>query len=161
MKKTLATILLLSTVFVVSCKDDEPEAAPEHGTPSIRYQVKGTVTDEAGKPLKGIAMRVKDDFMNPALKDPYVELYSVETDEKGEYATEFIDDTGIRDGLVLIAEDVDGKENGGLFAPDTLRLIDLEKKKVGEGDDEWDSGIWELKGDVRLRLMSGLRPNEQ
>ena len=44
MKKTLATILLLSTVFVVSCKDDEPEAAPEHGTPSIRYQVTGSVT---------------------------------------------------------------------------------------------------------------------
>ena len=90
-----------------------------------------------------------------------MQLDSVGTDEKGEYATEFIDDTSIRDGLVLIAEDVDGKENGGLFAPDTLRLIDLEKKKVGEGDDEWDSGIWELKGDVRLRLMSALRPNEK
>ena len=94
---------------------------------------------------------MKDDFMNPALKDPYVQLDSVGTDEKGEYATEFIDDTSIRDGLVLIAEDVDGKENGGLFAHDTIRLIDMEKKKVGEGDDEWDSGIWELKADFKLK----------
>lgn len=150
MKKYLF-FLLLSTTLVVSCKDNEPEPAPEHGTPSIRYQVKGTVTDEAGNPLKGIAVRLKDNFMNPAFKDPYMQLDSVGTDEKGEYITNFVNDTGIRDGLVLIAEDTDGQENGGLFRPDTIRLTDMEKKKVGEGADEWDSGTWQLKADFKLK----------
>lgn len=150
MKKYLF-FLLLSTTFVVSCKDDDPEPAPEHGTPSIRYQVTGTVTDEAGNPLKGIAVRLKDNFMNPAFKDPYMQLDSVGTDEKGEYITNFVNDTGIRDGLVLIAEDTDGLENGGLFRPDTIRLTDMEKKKVGEGADEWDSGTWQLKADFKLK----------
>ena len=89
--------------------------------------------------------------MNPAFKDPYVQLDSVGTDENGVYASNFVKDTQIRDGLVMIAEDVDGEENGGLFASDTLRLTDLEKKKVAEGDDEWDSGTWELKGDLKLK----------
>ena len=150
MKKYLF-FLLLSTTFVVSCKDDDPEPAPEHGTPSIRYQVTGSVTDEAGNPLKGIAVRLKDNFMNPAFKDPYMQLDSVGTDEKGEYITNFVNDTGIRDGLVLIAEDTDGLENGGLFRPDTIRLTDMEKKKVGEGADEWDSGTWQLKADFKLK----------
>lgn len=149
MKKYL--FILLAAMTFVACKDNEPEPAPEHGVPSISYQVKGVVTDEAGNPLAGIAMKLKDDYMNPAFKDPYVQLDSVGTDENGAYASHFVNDTQIRDGLVIIAEDVDGEENGGLFAPDTLRLIDMEKKKVAEGDDEWDSGTWELKGDLKLK----------
>ena len=36
--------------------------APEYGSPYAEYFVKGKVTDEAGNPIKGIAVTVPDEY---------------------------------------------------------------------------------------------------
>ena len=138
--------LLAVTGFLSGCSDDPETPSPQYGVPHIFYQVKGIVTDEAGTPLKGIAVKLKDDYGRF-----YMPLDSVVTDVEGAYATQLVEDANIHKGLVVIAEDVDGEDNGGCFAMDTLSLMELDRKQVKVGDDDWDIGQWEVTGNFRLK----------
>ena len=143
----MATVaLLMLAVLVSGCGDDPEPPSPQYGVPHIFYQVKGIVTDETGTPLTGVAVKLKDDYGRF-----YMPLDSVVTDTEGAYATQVVEDANIHKGLVVIAEDVDGEANGGHFATDTLSLVDLNRRQVKVGDDDWDSGQWEVTGNFRLK----------
>lgn len=142
-----AIVMLMAATGLASCGNDEPEEPiVRPNVPHIFYQVKGTVTDPTGAPLQGIAVCLKDNYGRF-----YMRLDSVTTDNQGAYATQVVEDANIHDGLVVIAQDVDGEEGGGTFLTDTLDMTQLPRRKVGEGDDQWDSGQWEVTADFVLK----------
>ena len=44
--------------------------------------------------------------------------------------------------IMLTFEDIDGEENGGQFAPDTLRAKDLQIKFVENPEKGWNKGVY-------------------
>ena len=53
--------LLVALGFTGCDGSDTPE---EYGTPSVKFQVKGTVTDEAGNPIENIRVIVRGNYDN-------------------------------------------------------------------------------------------------
>jgi putative lipoprotein (rSAM/lipoprotein system) len=84
-----------------------------YGPVRIGFVVKGAVTDAGEKPLEGIrvVLKVHDEFET----DDYAKSArdTVYTDEKGGFETTRVPENPLL--WTLIAEDIDGPENGGEF----------------------------------------------
>ncbi|MDO4185322.1 MAG: radical SAM-associated putative lipoprotein [Bacteroidales bacterium] len=159
MKKKVYKVmnLLLGSVVTMlgfeSCGDDSPFGGGdvvEYGVPHATYRVVGTVTDQNGKPIEGIKVKMIVDT-------PYevIEHGATQTDIKGkyttgewEYANEFLSDN-----VKVVFNDEDGDANGGKFASDTLLMKDLNKTKYANAPkhDHWSSGSFEFSADIKLK----------
>ena len=122
-----------------------------YGQPYASFTVKGTVTDEAEKPVEGIKTVI----------DSYFEW----TDDAGyEYSQLDYSDTLYTDSqgriektssifgkgrVVVTLTDVDGPENGGKFEEQVME--GLEMKKVEDSDRAWYEGGYETEFTARLR----------
>ena len=147
-----AVLTALLSVLGFGCSTDEPEEygtiLMEYGTPYADYIIKGSVTNEAGQPVRGIKTSLKSVFDNE--NEHYVlGLDSVETDVSGNYQLKYV---GTQDrSLRLIVEDVDGVANGGEFLSDTLK-IDFDKAvQTKQSDEFWYDGAYEISQDVKLK----------
>ena len=120
--------------------------APEYGTPYVELVVKGKVTDPDGKPVSGIQVTP---FRRYGDKD-YPDGKFL-TDGSGNVEITKQEFTGGMGALNFAFEDVDGPENGGRFAKDTVYNKDLDIKKVGEGSDHWSDGEFEVIFEKKLR----------
>lgn len=101
---------------------------PEYAAPYADFMIDGSVVDESSSAaIKGIAITFQ--------------RMETSADENGEWQ---IAGTGqpFPKLFFVVATDIDGDENGGSFAPDTLQL-DLTKTKKGNG---WYSGVYEQHG---------------
>ena len=141
----------LLTMLGYGCTKEEPMdmygVMVEYGVPSANYIVKGTVTDEGGTPIQGIKTSVKS---IPDEAPQYTQgLDSVQTDNAGKFQLKASWYAGIPD-LKLIVEDVDGEANGGEFLSDTIRIDELKRQKLEDGDG-WYEGKFELNADVKLK----------
>lgn len=141
---------LLCLLGFESCDDI---GADEYGSPYVKYQVKGTVTDNEGRPIKGIKVKVAEQGMHNGSVIIYHGIDSIETDAAGAYQTHVMTDGFINERRKVIFEDTDGTANGGDFQGDTLSLTDLEKTLVEKGG-EWYRGKYEMKGDVTLKAKT-------
>lgn len=145
---------LLTMLGFSSCENVSHNVVCEYGCPNVEYQVKGTVTDAAsGKPVEGIQAKVAA----VERTDEGVEVYgmdSLTTSKDGTFAFPLMNDMNI-DGLrtSLILEDVDGMENGGVYASDTIELKSLPREQVKEGDGKWFGGGFELKAERSLKKV--------
>ena len=52
---------------------------------------------------------------------------------------------------MLTFEDIDGEENGGQFAPDTLRAKDLQIKFVENPEKGWNKGVYYITFEKKLK----------
>ena len=154
-----AVLTALLSMLGFSCSLDEPDeygSTPvEYGAPHADYILKGTVTDEAGTPVQGIKTSLKEVY-----KDE-VHIYgmdSIQTNSSGNYqftyrlGSDFYGkphETG--EHIKLIVEDIDGEANGGEFLSDTLDIDYNKAVKVGEGDNHWYAGKYEVTTDVKLK----------
>ena len=119
-----------------------------YGTPSADYILKGQVTDEAGMPVKNIQTSAK--MISKTEAGIYTgEISSGQTDEAGRYELKY--EGMARSDVKIVLEDVDGEANGGEFLSDTLDVDFSKAVKVGEGDNHWYSGKYELTTDVKLK----------
>ena len=148
---------LLGLLGFESCGDEY--GTYEYGSPWAEYQVKGTVTDEAGKPIPGIQIELAEHQeliidSGGKMHTYHHGLDTLLTDANGEYQTKVVNGYGgLSNFMKVIVEDVDGSANGGEFQGDTLTVSELEKKQVKKGKD-WYTGRYELKGDVTLKPKS-------
>ena len=110
--------------------------ADEYGSPYASFEVKGKVTDQQGKPIPGIQVTCDAMYIQP-----------VYTESDGSYALH--GDGFPREKLQVSFEDVDGEENGGLFA---ARSVSVETVHVKEGDGNWDFGVYEAEANAELSL---------
>ena len=110
--------------------------ADEYGSPYASYEVKGKVTDQQGEPIQGIQVTCDALYMEPVF-----------TESDGSYA--LYGDGFPREKIQVTFEDVDGEENGGLFA---ARSVSAETRQVQDGEGNWDFGVYEAEVNAELSL---------
>ncbi len=143
--KTYAKVLtafftLLGTI--TGCNYFEPRC--EYGTPSADFVVKGKVTDKSSqKPITDIRIIHKTGYA-PAND-------TVKTDANGKFELKFKEFPGTNHWIY--AEDLDGTENGGLYAPDSLIVNSAQMKRIKKGDGNWYEGVFE-KTDANFALKN-------
>ena len=93
-----------------------------YGTPHSKFTIKGKVTNESNSPIPQIQIR------SPYGEDiPHADtLY---TDSKGEFNYSF---NGFfrSDNIPLLLTDIDGEQNGGSYAPDSVSVSLLARVSV-------------------------------
>lgn len=112
-----------------------------YGSPHVNYSVKGKVTDESGKAIEGIRVKVEarhhsDGYVYYRMIEDYVK-----TDAKGAWtrgSAHYPTDT-----LQVTFEDIDGDANGGQFASDSIRV------PVKVVKDEKNTSAWYM-GDAKV-----------
>lgn len=135
MRKFICFMLtLLGFGTVVGC---EEEPASEYGAPYVEFRVSSRVVDEAGKPIKGIALMSADmgGYSIIALSSSEGVIEAAAISSRVPRALRFVD--------------IDGMENGGEFKTLNLDVTDeFELIEEGEG---WKEGTYEANlGDVTL-----------
>ena len=123
-----------------------------YGSPHCDVTVRGVVTDENASPVEGIQVKVVEIIK----KQPGVELnkyeheyFRTQTDNAGAFELGGTVTAFENPDVYVITEDIDGEENGGTFAPETLK-VDLVRVK--EGDGLWDFGKYENEAPVEIKL---------
>lgn len=123
-----------------------------YGTPSVDYRVIGEVTDEAGKPLQGIRVIVKDKSID-RIDDDWTKYYhegdTVYTDAKGSFKSAKIRSIAIYQQRIVF-DDVDGEANGGEFRSVDMSIKDLDSKQIKKGG-SWYDGEYELSTKVEMK----------
>ena len=110
-----AVLTALLSMLGFSCSLDEPDeygSTPvEYGTPHADYILKGTVTDEAGTPIKGIKTSLKEISKDDTGTHVFG-IDSIQTNESGNYQ---LKNSGMPydKRVKLVVEDIDGEANGG------------------------------------------------
>lgn len=138
---------LLALLGFSSCDKigDEP---CEYGTPNADYKMMGTVTDEAGNPLKGI--QVAKEELDKGNKYPLRD--TVYTDASGKFS--FSANYFPLDRTVNVTfNDIDGSENGGEFESQTITGVVYEKTK--ESDQGWYKGEFTANVNAELKKKTG------
>ena len=131
---------VLGVLGFSSC-GEQIEPLVMYGTPQADFKAYGKVKDEAGKPIEGIRVAVRQGKGNEFEADTF---YS---DTKGEwlFKKNYIRLPG---ELTIIFEDIDGKEHGGEFKSAEAKP---EIKQTADGDGSWYKGAYEAKADVILK----------
>lgn len=133
---------LLALLGFSSCDGIGPKC--EYGTPNADYKVLGTVTDEAGNPLKGIQVAKEE----TAKGRDYTLRDTVYTDEGGKYL--FEDNASPAERAVnMTFNDIDGAANGGEFESMTVKDVAYEQTKKGSGN--WYDGEFMTTVNAELR----------
>lgn len=144
-------MVVLTLLGFASCND--PFGVKyEYGTPTMDYKIKGTVTDEAGKPIKGIRVVVAEadyDYEHNCFVGD-----TVYTDAKGKYATSEHTGNFVPASSGLFFDDVDSDANGGSFVSASLteaELRDAPRVQYKKGDKGWYDGGYEYTVDMTLK----------
>ena len=144
------TTLLAMLGFSCSGSDsDDEEIVAMYGLITPHYYLGGTVTDQAGTPIEGIKMSLKqvyksDDFTKVSSLD------SMQTNNMGLYEFQCTPWIILRD-VKLIVEDIDGEANGGEFLSDTLD-VDFDKAELKKGvKNALDVNYYQMVLDVKMK----------
>lgn len=133
--------LLLVILGLSSC--DTNHDAGEVGTPSAVYKVKGTITDQDGKPINGIKVVVSV----PDIEDD--NSLTSTTDEDGNYSCKQFTSYSSVSSMKLKLTDVDGQTNGGEFNNDSIMPAELKYKYIPKSSSV-DKIIVEVTADKTL-----------
>lgn len=159
-KKKLTVHRLLSGALVLlgfaSCSEEfgGEDIRCEYGTPYSKFIVKGTVTSEADKPLKGIRVIVRQAWDNNPLSGD-----TVYTDEKGTFETGELGTVAIGKQKVYF-DDTDGEGNGGAFKADSLALEDMKVTQLEKGE-RWYNGKFEYTPKAPVKLSEEEKKTEK
>lgn len=135
-------MLLLSGVLGFlgfSCSDQFGETPDMYGTPVTDFIIKGTVTDESGKPIKGI--RVINNYRYQWDEKTFADtLY---TNEKGQFENVKQYFPAVPNEIKTEFTDMDEEQNGGSFKSEVQEYAksDFVQTKKGKG---WFSGEFTL-----------------
>jgi len=134
----------------VSPEYGPPQPITEYGVPYATYILSGSVSDENDQPIPGIGIRIRDSY--------YGDHYPVYSDESGEWElTEYLSELcqSSEEGCNLEVNDVDGEENGGTFADQTIQL-NLEQTEEAS---DWHLGTF-AQDDIAVELSEASPPDE-
>lgn len=142
---------ILSLLGFGSCDEIGREMVCMYGQPHADFTVKGTVTDEEGKPVEGIRT-VIDAYLSwtDGVGNHYRELDYTDTlytDSSGMVQRK----TGLFDkssDVTVTLTDVDGEKNGSF---EEKVMEGLQMTQVKKGDDSWYNGAYELKFEATLK----------
>jgi putative lipoprotein (rSAM/lipoprotein system) len=130
-----AICLVLGGILGVGCHNPTDTRA-EYGVPSARYRLDGTVTArETGQPVRGIRL-----FLARGGRADSTVAATSDADGRWQMDGRTLSCSA---SCAIVTADVDGPENGGLFAPQTQVLL-LEQTERGDG--HWYWGTFEQHG---------------
>ena len=124
-----------------------------YGCPSADYKITGSVKDEMGNPIKGIAI---SQYQPAGPNDDGSVIYDgwegeafATTAEDGTF--DIFQNMFPMTGMQLMFRDVDGTENGGDFEDQS---VSVEFRQVEKSKDSWYEGVFEAKKpvDVVMKL---------
>ena len=144
--KTFKSLIaaVLGLLGFASCEDpvDIGGDICMYGMPFAEFKAVGTVKNEAGKPVEGIRVAVRQTLRG---QSEYVDD-TVYTDSKGVY---LLSNRPLRgpDYVRIVFEDVDGDANGGEFEQAEAKPA-IKQTKDGSG---WFNGVYEVKADVVMK----------
>ena len=134
---------ILSLLGFTSCAGLGPV---EYGSPHANFKVMGDVkAADNGKPIEGIEVKIHRNS-----KDVSDYCPQFKTDKEGKVNETFALWPEAED-IMLTFEDVDGEENGGLYAPDTLRAKDLQINFVEDKKSTWHKGDYDITFHSKLK----------
>ena len=148
---------ILSLLGFTSCDKEDfgenyRERRVEYGMPHATFKVIGDVkAADNGKPIDGIVVK----FSREGDGSRTWETAEFKSDKDGKVdgaAQAWPSDKDI----MLTFEDIDGEENGGLFAPDTLRAKDLQIKFVENPEKGWNKGVYTVSFEARLKKAGSI-----
>ena len=119
----------------------------EYGMPHANFKIVGDVkSEETGNPIQGISVKFRQNTDGSAYREYYT---SFKTDKDGKINESFSEWPS--DDIELTFEDVDGEENGGFFAPDTLRKKDLKIEFIEDKKSDWHKGDYTITFAAKLK----------
>lgn len=137
--RMLLGVLGISAVSACGDGGDGLVPAPEYGVPHADYIVSGKVTDESGRPVRGIAVTAPEEW-------PKDTVYT-SSDGSYELRGEFLP----RAEIEVKYFDVDKGENGGWYIT-TQKSVSLKQQE--EGDGRWYDGVFAAFG-VDVSMVNG------
>lgn len=133
-RKRLSLLALALLGFATSC-DKKP--VDMYGTPRADFRARGKVSDNEGRPIRGIQVR----------SEAY-EGREILTSEDGSYD---ISGSMFPNRMRLTFTDIDGPDNGGEFLERAVDVKFTQDDRTGKGDGSWYSGSFAREGiDVTL-----------
>ena len=121
-----------------------------YGSPSARYSVKGTVTDENGSPLQGIGVTISGMNTGANEQEGFPMADTLRTDAAGIYTLNTQNYPW--EDLKIRTFDTDGEAHGGQFAPDSATVTGYSFKKDKKDDDGWYEGEANIEvPDIKLK----------
>jgi putative lipoprotein (rSAM/lipoprotein system) len=137
--KLIGAILTFLGLFTGCEQSDSGGITPLYGVPSATFIVKGNVKDaQASTPIRNI--RVVVPYANLTQKGD-----TVFTDANGNYEIKMTGYTELNQQVKVIASDVDGISNGGVYQSDTLKIQFTSGDKIANGSN-WNSGTYQKTG---------------
>ena len=125
----------------------------EYGQPHANYKLLGDVKDQAGKPIKGIRVV----FAPRGLDDEYPEYHNdtLYTNAAGhfELAQTKYNWPGQESSFTIVADDVDGEENGS-YESQTISGDKITVKQSQRGDGKWYGGDFDIEAQLVLKKKS-------
>ena len=144
---------ILALLGFQGCKEILGIGRCEYGQPHANYKLLGDVKDQAGKPVKGIRVV----FAPRGLDDETPEYHNdtLYTNAAGHFELEYTKYNwpGHQNEFVLVAEDVDGAENG-FFESQTLTGDKISVKQSERGDGNWYNGAFDIEAQFVLKKKS-------
>ena len=125
----------------------------EYGMPHATFEGKGTVkAEDTGNPIEGIKVKFRQhvDGREDENGKPYYEEFEFSSDKDGKVETSFVEWPDVND-VEITFEDVDGEENGGRFAPDTLRGKDIKIDLDEDKESSWNKGTYNISFEEKLK----------
>ncbi len=154
-KSKWVVLSLLSIIGFSSC--DTIQQKVEYGCPNADYTTKGSIFDEAGKPLKDIkitstsGIKINDSTW-------YWNTYDMPTgksDDKGNYSltvSQYPPYSENKYVIKTVFEDIDGESNGGSFEKDSIIAGCKDSfTQISKQEGTWYMGEFELKKDMILK----------
>jgi putative lipoprotein (rSAM/lipoprotein system) len=127
--------MLLALLGLGGCQDlqEEEEMRLMYGTPAVHYSVKGKVTDDTGKPVKGIEVSLSGNYVDngQVFSRPFSGDVKSYSDDSGAFLDNHSAIFSFQ-SLTIHFKDVDGDANGGTFADDST-TVDVVIKDVTNG----------------------------
>ena len=135
------------------CKGGGDDVVCMYGVPTVSYELKGKVTNEAGKSLEGIEVSFEKVSPSDSSLIGYAFGPVAKTDSEGQWSAIFQDDPA--PVIKVIYQDVDGSENGGHFAADSTIVRDFEP--VRDTTDRNPFNLGEVKMEMPAVKMKKVR----
>lgn len=145
---------ILSFLGFTSCEIIGPDmygpliGPAEYGMPHATFKLIGKVSaEDSGNPIEGIKVKFRQKLSD---NDDNVNEFETASGKDGKVNTSFTEWPDA-ENIELTFEDVDGEENGGSFAPDTLRQKDLNIEFVKDNNSSWHRGKYTISFDAKLK----------
>lgn len=122
-----------------------------YGQPTASYKLVGSVTDEAGEPVKGIQVTFHPELVNTSEEVNAWNTDTLYSDASGKFSKDVLKyDWPDLDNAVVKFRDIDGPDNGGSFKPKDVPVSALKVDQTRKGEGNWNQGDFTITADAKL-----------